>query len=290
MDALSDLKWLIVIIVIIWFVWFFTGGPNRDRSQYGLFIKPPAPLDTGEAYGGLPNSKNKSQKIFSKTIKSSIFRDEILISNTNNTREENPNKEYLEIRASNTNKSPVYITNWSFKNSSGVKTEIGKASKLPYFGKINNEQSLFLSKGERAIISTGRSPIGVSFQVNKCSSYLEQFQDFYPRFQYSCPLITNDIEKQNQSINTECTSYISTLPSCNIYINELPTGLSSSCKSYIRNQINYNSCVDTHKNDTDFYKPEWRIYLGRNDELWDNTSDLIRLYDQSGNLVDSTSY
>jgi hypothetical protein len=290
MDALSDLKWLIIVIIIIWFMWFFTGGPSRERSQFGLFLKAPSPLDTGEAYGELPGSKKKPQILSSKNSKYSIFRDEILIDNTNNAKKINPNKEYIELKASNTNKSPVYITNWFLKNSAGIKASIGKASNLPYSGRINNEESLFLSNGEKAIISTGRSPIGVSFRVNKCSSYLEQFQEFSPQFKYSCPSIVNDIQKNRQDFNTECTSYISTLPSCNIYTNEIPSNLSNSCRSYIRNQINYNSCVDVHKNDTDFYKPEWRIFLGENNEMWNNSGDLIRLYDQAGNLVDSSSY
>jgi len=281
MDALTDLKWLIFVIIIIWFVWFFTGGPERERSQHGLFLKPPAPLDTGETYGELPDLKN--EKLFDIKTRTSIFRDEILISDTRNAKEGDVNMEYIEIKASNTNKDSVYITNWTLKNSLGGIITIGKASKLPYSGKINEENRLFLSRGDKAIISTGRSPLGVSFQVNKCSGYLEQFQNFYPSLSSSCPSINVQLEQ-------ECVSYVSTLPSCKIYIDELPSNLSDSCKSYIRNQVNYNSCVETHKNDSDFYKPEWRIYLGKNIEFWNNTSDLIRLYDQSGSLVGTSSY
>ncbi len=29
MDALKDLKWLLVFLVVLWFVWFMTGGPKR---------------------------------------------------------------------------------------------------------------------------------------------------------------------------------------------------------------------------------------------------------------------
>jgi len=290
MDALTDLKWLIFVIIIIWFVWFFTGGPERERSQHGLFLKPPAPLDTGETYGELPDLKNGEQKLFDAKTRTSMFRDEVLISDTQKAKVREANKEYIEIKASNTNNNPVYITNWTLKNSVGEIATIGEASKLPYSGKINTEEPLFLSKGERVIITTGRSPLGVSFQVNKCSGYLEQFQNFYPPLPSSCPSAVNDMQSTGQQPEQECVSYVSTLPSCNIYINETPSNLSSSCKSYIQNQINYNSCVETHENDNDFYKPEWRIYLGKNNEFWDNVSDLVRLYDQSGSLVGSSSY
>lgn len=53
-DAFSDLKWLAAIVVIIWVVWAFTGGPSRYEATQGIFLKPPAPLSTGETYGQLP--------------------------------------------------------------------------------------------------------------------------------------------------------------------------------------------------------------------------------------------
>ncbi len=48
--AMTDLKWAIGLLVVLWFAWYFTGGstsPNTDKP----FIKPAAPLDTGEVYG-----------------------------------------------------------------------------------------------------------------------------------------------------------------------------------------------------------------------------------------------
>lgn len=51
MEALKDLKWLIGIMVIIWFVWFFTGGPQRFERNSKPFLRPAAPIDTGETYG-----------------------------------------------------------------------------------------------------------------------------------------------------------------------------------------------------------------------------------------------
>ena len=50
MDALKDLKWLLIIMSAMWIIWFFTGGPARMESKKP-FIKPVAPLDTGELYG-----------------------------------------------------------------------------------------------------------------------------------------------------------------------------------------------------------------------------------------------
>ncbi len=49
-DAFGDLKWLIFFLIILWGVWYFT-GQSANPSANDPFIKPPAPLDTGETYG-----------------------------------------------------------------------------------------------------------------------------------------------------------------------------------------------------------------------------------------------
>lgn len=49
-EALKDLKWLLLILLVLWLIWFFTGGVNRGNSDKP-FIKPSAPLDSGETYG-----------------------------------------------------------------------------------------------------------------------------------------------------------------------------------------------------------------------------------------------
>jgi len=281
MDVIKDLGWLIVVIILIWFVWLFTGGPEHKEYTENPFIKPLQPLDTGETYGKLPDAEKSGIR--------SLFADEISISVSKGVKESNPNKEYLELRASFSNNNPVRISGWELRNSKGESSIIGGASKLPLTGGSNSEAPLILDPGESVFITTGRSPIGVSFQVNNCSGYLEQFQDFSPRLHRSCPAPISDLYKSVNNPGSECSSYVSSLPSCEI-VTSFPGDLSSACRSYITNNINYNSCVNTHDRDIDFYKKEWRLFLRENNELWGNSGDLVRLYDQQGNLVDSTSY
>jgi len=49
--AWNHLRGLILILILLWFIWFFTGGPQKYESKAGPFLKPPAPIDTGEIYG-----------------------------------------------------------------------------------------------------------------------------------------------------------------------------------------------------------------------------------------------
>jgi len=290
MDAVNDLKWLIFIIIALWIVWFFTGGPKSEYASGGLFLKPPAPLDTGETYGELPKIKNRQESSLPKNENTSIFQDKIFISNTNGALLSDPNLEYIELKAGNTNKNPIYISGWSIKNSNGDKLKIENASELPMVGKVNKESALFLNPGEKVVITTGRSPIGISFRINSCSGYLEQFQDFNPPIKLECPRPEYIAVNFLEDINSECRSFLYTMPLCSIYINELPNDLTPLCKNIIQNNINHNGCVEASKNRKDFYKQEWRVFLGSNTEFWSNGGDLIRLYDNSDNLVSSKSY
>lgn len=48
--ALNHLKGLLFLIAILWFVWYLAIGPSAKDTDKP-FIKPPAPIDTGEKYG-----------------------------------------------------------------------------------------------------------------------------------------------------------------------------------------------------------------------------------------------
>src|SRR3989344_7918329 len=73
MNAKNDLIFVILVIAAIGFVWFFTGGVERARLNPGAFLKPPAPLGSGEVYGkfivnttsvGIDKNDNKIQDAF----------------------------------------------------------------------------------------------------------------------------------------------------------------------------------------------------------------------------------
>lgn len=49
MDAMQDLRGLIVILIIIFLVWLFLRDPGENVG--GPFIEPPPPISTGETYG-----------------------------------------------------------------------------------------------------------------------------------------------------------------------------------------------------------------------------------------------
>lgn len=207
-------------------------------------------------------------------------------------RSNDPTKEYLVINVTNT-KTPVNVTGWTLKSvNSGSSITIPKGTYLFFTGTVNSEEDIYLNSNETLYLITGISPNGSSFKVNKCSGYLSQFQTFTPYLYTSCPLPRNeDLSSIPKTVkNDACLDYIESFPGCRIQTQNVPANWSYECTSFIYNKINYPSCVNTHKNDKDFYGKEWRVYLKRSEKLWKDRREKIVLYDNVGKIVDTLEY
>ena len=49
-NVMNDVWFVLGGLAILVILWFFAGGPGKADLR-GLFLAPPAPLDSGEAYG-----------------------------------------------------------------------------------------------------------------------------------------------------------------------------------------------------------------------------------------------
>lgn len=203
-----------------------------------------------------------------------------------------PKKEYLKITVGNL-KAPVNVTGWTVKSlSSGVSVTIPKSTYLFFVNSPNSEQDIYLESKDVMYLTTGISPNGSSFKKNKCSGYLSQFQTFTPSLGTSCPRPRDeDLSSIPKTVNNDdCLEYIERFPSCRTQTKSTPANWSYECTNFIYTKINYSSCVDTHKNDADFYKNEWRVYLKRSERLWKDRREVIVLYDSLGKIVDTLEY
>ena len=180
---------------------------------------------------------------------------------------------------------------WTLGTASGLSVPIPKSDILYFDNSVNAENdTVVLYPGDKAFVISGQSPIGVSFRVNKCSGYLAQFKNFNPYLSNNCPLARDEnlssIPRRVE--NDACFDMLSNYPICHAQVDSLPLGFSYECTKFITEKLNYNSCIDTHKNDKDFYQKEWRIYLKRNTELWTNSRyEVVTLYDNQGKIVDT---
>jgi len=199
--------------------------------------------------------------------------------------------EYILLRASPKNTDKVLITGLRLQSSaSGHGINIPKAVPLIFQNQLNKEEPIFLGPGDSAYIITGRSPLGASFRLNKCTGFFSQYQKFSPGLPNRCPKPKEtDLPSGPTLYNDACRNYINSLPSCRVIVKP-PTSISPECNRYVTNEINYTKCVERYKNNSDFYDPTWRVYLNRDDALWKKNRELVHLLDQNGKIIDAITY
>lgn len=245
----------------------------------------------------------------------------ISIGSGNASRAYQPYEEYITI--DNRSGQSVNITGWTLKNAKDERTyELGGS--LQHFAAdsvripsaslyvapngLSPARDVILANGESAIITTGsmgqQSPYKItSFKENICSGYLDASDNytFTPPLNRSCPRPIN--EPGVRSLDTKCQDFIERIQTCRTpdFKNKDKNGedcstcvdgvqLSSSCTNFIKEHYSYQGCIAYHASDSNFSGRTWRIFLGHGWELWANDHDVIKLFDNLGNLVDYKSY
>jgi hypothetical protein len=322
MDILKGLGkefgWLWLALLGLGIVWYFSGGA-QDPDAHRAYIKPPAPLDTGETYGkyyegGDPNRpesldlpeapavlvrnvESKIEDFFTESQKArdihknSLLAKKIYFDGIAGAKAEKVKDEFLRILASNEAKNPIIISGLTITGLGyGVNTIIPKAAQLPVLGATVTRGDVYLPPGGRALISSGRSPIGTSFQVNMCTGYLDQFQDYTPDLRKECPSPSTELKKAGLDKDQICAAFVEKLPRCRIYQGNFPSTISATCKKFVTEKLTYNGCVASNKKYEEFYEKEWRIFLGQDEELWREKNEVVRLIDAKGGIIDAITY
>lgn len=280
---------VLIGLFLIWLIWVYSGGPARVEEAKKPFLKPPAPLNTGAVYGEMPTIEVPDLNAPTFDMKKNIrVGGGIDYSNASlsASRDEETGLGMIEIAVRQDSKKLLDITGWSVKGVMDKEPRvIGTGAQVFYQGRVNSERDIVLYPGEKAIVLAGDSPVGVSFKVNKCSGFLEQFQSFTPSFPTTCPHPALD-----QTIYTTdlvCSQFMRSILRCNAFVGEYPSNINSECKDLIDANLTYNSCIKNHAGDSTFYKGEWRVYLGGSDSFGSDKGDVVTVYDANGNEIDS---
>ncbi len=324
-DAKSDLLWLVLVLIGLGFVWVALGGPERG-VEGGPFLRAPY-LSMGgmmlpqagsgaPAYFSSPNSGDPA----SSSLQSS-YSGLVQIGRGNAASEYRPGYEYITL--SSRADEPITITNWQLVNGRANRFYSNRGEIVPgtpdiavipygrqlFVGGANNAvfEPIVLPPRGQAVVITGMLPernpypINTSFRVNKCSGYLgelKQYRDkFEPSLPASCPVPEQEVDLR--FFDDDCYGFIRSLGRCELpeekeiddvtYFGGEPD-VPRACREFVQTHFNYNACVGRHQNDPDFFRDEWRVYLGRTWELWDERREEITLYDQFGRIVDELSY
>lgn len=221
----------------------------------------------------------------------SPFKGEATLSYIN--RSTDPAQEYIVIKTTSFGGQNINVTGWTIKSlASGATYKIPQGTYLYWTNSQNSDTDIILAPGDTMYVNSGVSPNSENFKLNKCSGYLNQSENFVPYISTYCPSPRNEDLSSIPRDPTQnaCFDFIDAMPSCRAQTSPLPAGLSAQCSDFIYKKINYSACVDAHKNDSDFYQPEWRVYLKHTQTLWLPERETIALYDRDGKLVDTLKY
>jgi len=205
-------------------------------------------------------------------------------------------EEYVSLVANEENTEVIAITNWSLQSMvTGLRAYIHDGVDDLKIGTVNETHIIEMQPGQTAIVSSSESPIGVSFQTNKCTGYLGSVQEYNPSLAEKCPEVRDVFPasiSNLQKYGSSCLSFASRLPSCE-YLRNVPkdSGISQACIDALQKKLTYTSCAYNFSQDADFYEEsQWRIFIGSNKTLWAPEYEVIRLLDDMGRTVDVFRY
>ncbi len=296
----ADLFSFIGVLVLIFVLWVASGGPSRPVSFSGPYLMPITTTGTtAQPYGdptkfssintnvtvGLQGvSASAETSAYSKAV--SFSRDLSGVTQTD------PENEYVVILVSGTSDTTVSTAGWKIvSKASGAGAPLPQGTEVPRSGRVNPLSPITLRGGDQMIVTTGRSPVGISFKENKCAGYFEENQDFNPSLQTNCPTPSQEFSRfyDNEDDNGSCAAYVRSIPYCATET-RASGNISSSCENFVEKHLNYNGCVDTHKGDPDFLGSTWRVFLGSREELWRRDRETITLLDGQNKVIDSITY
>lgn len=308
-----DAFFFIGIFAFIFLVWAATGGTSHSISFTGPTLSlpgalgggtyitlPQANFGVGSSNAGSTDSSTSVSSVTSTTTIAGItygtpssYHGLVTLSGSITNAGSTVANESLTIYASTGASSPIDITGWTIESvASGNASVIPQGTEVPVSGIVNAAQDIMLSPGTRAIVTSGRSPVGASFRENKCVGYYVQYQTFVPALAKNCPTAPNELKSSygaDYLRDTACISYANTISRCQVVLTP-PVGLTTACQSFISTYLNYNSCVTAHRSDTDFLSNQWRVYLGRTSPMWRTKNEEVKLLDASGKTVDVFTY
>ncbi len=160
-----------------------------------------------------------------------------------------------------------------------------------YSGTGSSLVNLKAKKGERIIIYSHTGVVIPGFAINKCMGYITAGTKFNPSFYAGCP---REEIKNIADYSSTCQDYVRSLGSCPTSVANPPIRPDDfQCFDYLK-KINYQSCLELHRTDVDFYNGEWRIWLGdsfgNSKIIFDERHDKVGLYNLAGVLVDEYIY
>ncbi|TSC79842.1 MAG: hypothetical protein G01um101429_369 [Parcubacteria group bacterium Gr01-1014_29] len=200
-------------------------------------------------------------------------------------RSTDPNSETVVIRNRSRDES-ILVTGWYIETSKGSRITIPQTYDIP--GLLDSPlRPITLPPSGKLTIAAGKQEKYPTFRENICTGYFNEQTKFKPAISKKCPRPdTNEL----LYLDDKCLNNLKKIASCTIPTQSQFFAQSSDCSTYMIGHLTYAGCVRDHRNDKKFYLDSWRVWLGRDTELFRNTHEIITLRDSTGLFVDERKY
>ncbi len=177
----------------------------------------------------------------------------------------------------------VNVTNWTIQGNRGSYI-VGQAIDIYDPSGLTAPSDIRLRPGDYINIYTATNSLGPNLHLNKCLGYLAGAFNYTPPLPQNCPQVNSGIS----GFSGQCQNYILSLGSCALPDPNPPIPqYDTACINFLNN-INYRTCFDTHRSDSDFLSTEWRMWTGG--AFLDYYHDQVKLFDRNGLVVDYYQY
>lgn len=197
-------------------------------------------------------------------------------------------QDYLILRSND--RGVVNISGWKIRNKNNETFVIPRAAEK-LSGSFANSQKIdiVLNYGGKVIVSARPNTIQGNFRVNKCVGYLGETSEFYPKLSRDCPV---PAKSKYSGLKKTCREFIDDLSRCEIsdYSKNYDVAADSQCTAFLNDNFNYSQCFKKYSLDVDFLADEWRLFMAKTKDFFDDGEDKIILMDNNGLLVDEYSY
>lgn len=305
----------LVIAVVVGFFAISSGGPGLFGGSGPIATGPgspeirnPQPLARGSIFSiprvavqspPAPSAGKPTPSAPALPPGVSPYRARVAIAGVQRFREE-ADQEYVTIRHQGSggffsrsgerkSQEPIVVTGWRIESlrSSGV---IPRAFNIPEIDAA--EQDILLPPGGEVIIVSGTPSYQRNFRENACVGYLNQSHRFTPSLSGSCPDSRRDRSLLlARGFNGACIDAIQAVPACRTPQGPFTAALiKSECIDYLNQNFSYVGCAKNFRDEKDFLRNTWRVFLGRPTKLFDPRHDRVTLRDGQGLLVDEFEY
>ena len=201
-------------------------------------------------------------------------------------------REYVALLTANNIQAQLEITGWKlFDRNRKVSYKLPKAIRVFGSDDIQSATAVRANPGDLIIVSSGSSPSGSSFKLNKCSGYRSQFKGFTPSIKTECPSALDEFLRLGSVPYTDnqCYAVVERLSKCRV-VTQIPSSVTKECRGFLETVATEKGCVRQHRNDEGFFLSEWRLFLGSDEEIWKNKDNILYLLDDQNRLVATLVY